>query len=142
MRPRCLNLPGMELTTAGAAKITGLTELVGPAGFNITLPGIRCGDILLGGGGSDIIEGKGGDDLIDGDSWLNVQLGAMLNDGTVKLVDSPRDLIDDVFADPQRLNPGNIRIQRTIRWGRPVSTRPYSRAIASSTPSRSTRMDR
>ena len=31
-----------------------------------------------------------------------------MNDGTVKVVDDPRDLIDDVFSTPQRLNPGNI----------------------------------
>ena len=37
-----------------------------------------------------------------------------MNDGTIKLVDSARDLIDDVFADPQRLNPGNITIVRNI----------------------------
>ena len=119
----CL-IPGMELTVAGAAKITGLTELMGPTGFNKSLtdpaiPGIKGvgfmgGDILLGGLGSDVLEGKLGDDLIDGDVWLNVQLEARLNNGTVKLVNSPRELVDDVFADPQRLNPGNIRIVRTI----------------------------
>jgi beta-lactam-binding protein with PASTA domain len=38
----------------------------------------------------------------------------VLNDGTVKLVDDPRDLVADVFADPQRLNPGNISIIRSI----------------------------
>jgi hypothetical protein len=117
--PEVLNLPGMELTVAGAAKIAGLTELVGPAGFNITLPW-KMGNILLGGGGRDLIEGKGGDDLIDGDRWLDVQLVARLNDGSVKTVWDPRDLIDDVFADPQRLNPGNITIQRTIRMGAPA----------------------
>ena len=70
------------------------------------------GNLLLGGLGNDTIEGRGGDDLIDGDSWLNVQLRAVLNDGTVKLVDDPRLLVDDVFADPQRLNPGHISIVR------------------------------
>jgi hypothetical protein len=119
----CL-IPGMELTAAGAAKIAGLTELMGPTGFNKNLadpaiPGIKGvgfmgGDILLGGRGSDVLEGKLGDDLIDGDRWLNVQLVATLNDGTVKRVDSARALVDDVFSDPQRLNPGNIRIVRTI----------------------------
>ena len=117
--PELQNLPGMELTTAGAAKIAGLTQLVGPTGFNITLPW-KAGNILLGGAGRDLIEGKGGDDLIDGDRWLDVQLIATLNDGTVKAVWDPRDLIDDVFADPQRLNPGNIQIQRTIRVGAPA----------------------
>jgi hypothetical protein len=38
----------------------------------------------------------------------------------VKAVWDPRDLTDDVFADPQRLNPGNIIIQRTIRLGAPA----------------------
>jgi hypothetical protein len=117
--PELQNLPGMELTVAGAAKIAGLTELVGPAGFNITLPW-KAGNILLGGGGRDVIEGKGGNDLIDGDRWLDVQLVATLNDGTVKAVWDPRDLIADVFSDPQRLNPGNINIVRTIRLGAPA----------------------
>ena len=119
----CL-IPGMELTAAGAARITGLTELMGPAGFNKNLadpavPGIKGvgfmgGDILLGGRGSDVLEGKLGDDLIDGDRWLNVQLRAVMNDGTVRLVNSARQLVDDVFSDPQRLNPGNISIVRSI----------------------------
>jgi Ca2+-binding RTX toxin-like protein len=117
--PELQNLPGMELTVAGAAKIAGLTELVGPAGFNITLPW-KAGNILLGGGGRDLIEGKAGNDLIDGDRWMDVQLVAKLNDGTTKAVWDPRDLIDDVFADPQRLNPGNIQIVRTIRQGPPA----------------------
>ncbi|MFL5415488.1 MAG: PASTA domain-containing protein, partial [Myxococcales bacterium] len=117
--PEILNLPGMELTAAGAAKIAGLTELVGPAGFDVALPW-KMGNILLGGGGRDVIEGKGGDDLIDGDRWLDVQLVATLNDGTTKAVWDPRDLIADVFSDPQRLNPGNIKIVRTIRRGAPA----------------------
>jgi beta-lactam-binding protein with PASTA domain/Ca2+-binding RTX toxin-like protein len=81
----CL-IVGMELTAAGAAKITGLTALMGPVGFNQDLndpaiPGVKGvgfmgGDILLGGEGSDVLEGKKGDDLIDGDLWLNVQLQA------------------------------------------------------------------
>src|SRR3954469_18648380 len=113
------NLAGMELTAEGAAKIAGLTELVGPAGFNITLPW-KQGNILLGGSGRDLIEGKAGNDLIDGDRWLDVQLVAAMNDGTVKAVWDPRDLIDDVFSDPQRLNPANIQIVRTIRLGTPA----------------------
>ena len=104
-------LPGMELTPAYAAKVTGLTELI--TAFGKTLPWIG-GNLLMGGKGSDILEGKGGDDLIDGDVWLHVALKATLNDGTVKVVDDPRLLIDDVFADPQRLNPGNISIVREI----------------------------
>jgi hypothetical protein len=113
------NLAGMELTVAGAAKVAGLTELVGPAGFNITLPW-KAGNILLGGGGRDVIQGNAGNDLIDGDRWLDVQLVATLKDGTVKTVWDPRDLIADVFSDPQQLNPGNIRIARTIRLGAPA----------------------
>ena len=115
---------GMELTRTGAAKISGLTELMGPNGFNADLDapaiplvkgvGFMGGDILLGGLGSDTLEGKLGDDLIDGDAWLNVQLQATYNDGHVRLVNSPRDLIDDVLADPQLLNPGNIRIVKSI----------------------------
>ncbi|HXT31310.1 MAG TPA: peroxidase family protein [Vicinamibacterales bacterium] len=122
--------PNMELTAAGAAKIQGLTELMGPAGFNQPLvgnaiPGIKGegfmgGEILLGGNGSDLIEGKNGDDLIDGDVWLHVQLKAVLNDGTVKLVDDPRELVDDVFANPQRLNPGHITIVKSIVTPAPV----------------------
>src|SRR5262245_36475571 len=75
----------------GAANIAGLTELMGPAGFNKDLNapaiplvkgvGFMGGDILLGGKGSDTLEGKLGDDLIDGDRWLNVQLRAVLNPG-------------------------------------------------------------
>ncbi|HYS27287.1 MAG TPA: peroxidase family protein [Vicinamibacterales bacterium] len=119
----CL-LIGMELTRTGARKIAGLEALMGPNGFNANLdapavPGVKGvgfmgGDILLGGPGSDTLEGKQGDDLIDGDVWLNVQLEATYNDGTVRLVDGPRDLVADVLSDPQRLNPGNIRIVKTI----------------------------
>jgi beta-lactam-binding protein with PASTA domain len=113
---------------SGASKIGGLVDLMGPNGFNANLDapaipgtlrnvknvGFMGGDILLGGPGSDTLEGKRGDDLIDGDLWLNVQLRAVMNDGTIKLVDDPRDLVQDVFSDPQRLNPGNISIIRTI----------------------------
>ncbi len=127
--------PQMALTVEGAARIQGLTELV-TTGFGITPPNTPIqyfdnagggstlvatkhllfigGNILLGGLGSDTIEGRGGNDLIDGDVWLNVQLRAVLNDGTVKLVNDPRGLVADVFADPQRLNPGNITIVRSI----------------------------
>ncbi|PYQ69288.1 MAG: hypothetical protein DMG01_29390 [Acidobacteria bacterium] len=128
--------PQMALTEEYAAKVAGLRDLVVngfgivPTGTAVTFstnsggePGIPAevkhtlfigGNILLGGLGSDTIEGRGGNDLIDGDLWFNVQLRAVLNDGTVKLVDTPRLLVDDVFADPQRLNPGNITIVRSI----------------------------
>src|SRR5262249_48151528 len=91
---------------SGAAKIAGLIDLMNafdpglltspadPLGFKGV--GFMGGDILIGGLGSDILEGKAGDDLIDGDVWLNVQLRAVLNDGTIKLVDDPRLLVDDV----------------------------------------------
>jgi Ca2+-binding RTX toxin-like protein len=72
------NQAGMELTTAGAAKIAGLPQLL--AAFGQTLP-YKAGNILLGGRGSDTIYGGAGDDLIDGDLWLNVQLEATLNAG-------------------------------------------------------------
>src|SRR5262249_60268167 len=85
-----------------------------PAVQGVKGVGFMGGDILLGGKGNDTLEGKLGDDLIDGDRWMNVQLRAVLNDGTIKLVDNPTALRDDVFSDPQRLNPGNISIVRSI----------------------------
>src|SRR5262249_22448550 len=119
----CL-VPGMELTAgtppvpeaaknvpgqfnfrggSGAAKIAGLTDLLGPNGFNVDLNapavttngrlvknvGYMAGDILLGGKGSDTLEGERGNDLIDGDVWLNVQLRAVLNPGFTFPVGSP-----------------------------------------------------
>src|SRR2546425_2992902 len=104
----------MELTAAGAAKITVLTELM--AAFGTPLPFIG-GNVLLGGAGSDVIEGKKGDDLIDGDSWLRVRLRAQMNDGSIKFADSPVELVADVFSDPQRLNPGRITIVKDIVSG-------------------------
>ena len=125
--PELFNLPGTELTAAGAAKIAGLAQFM--TDFGQTLP-FNAGNILLGGLGSDLLEGKGGNDLIDGDVWLNVQLQATLNTGftfppngpcqttaatpNIGLCNSPRDLVDYVFSDPQKLNPGNITIVRTI----------------------------
>jgi Ca2+-binding RTX toxin-like protein len=128
--------PQMALTVEGAARIAGLPALM--TRFGVVAPNTLItysdvdgggstpistatkhllwigGDILLGGGGSDTITGGGGQDLIDGDSWMNVQLEATYNNGTVRRVDSPQDLVADVFADPQLLNPGNIRIVRSI----------------------------
>ena len=101
----------MALTAAGAAKVTGLTAFM--TDFGQTLPFIG-GNILLGGTGSDLIEGKAGNDLIDGDVSLNMQLRATLNDGTQKLVNSASALSADVFSSPQRLNPGNIEIVRSL----------------------------
>src|SRR4029078_8501125 len=89
-------------------------SLLDPAVPGVKGVGFMGGDILLGGKGNDTLEGKLGDDLIDGDRWVNVQLRAVRNGGTIKLVDSPADLVDDVFSDPQRLNPGNISIVRSI----------------------------
>jgi beta-lactam-binding protein with PASTA domain/Ca2+-binding RTX toxin-like protein len=123
---------------SGAANIAGLTQLMGATGFNKNLndpavPGVKGvgfmgGDILLGGKGNDILEGKKGDDLIDGDRWMNVQLRAVLNDGSIKLVNDPTSLRDDVFSDPQRLNPGNISIVRSIIT--PTDTPPADCAAA------------
>src|SRR5262249_21518906 len=106
----------------------GLTEFMAAMGANLdapAIPGIKNvgfmgGNILLGGEGSDTLEGMDGDDLIDGDLWLNVQLRAVYNDGTVRFVDNAQDLVDDVFSDPQRLNPGNISIIRTLVTPPPV----------------------
>src|SRR6185436_3897390 len=56
------------------------------------------------------------DDLIDGDRWLNVQLQAKMNNGTIKRVNNAIELRDDVFADPQRLSPGNITIKKEILY--------------------------
>jgi Ca2+-binding RTX toxin-like protein len=138
----CLN-PGMELRAgtppvatpaigvagqvnfnggSGAAKIAGLTALMAAFGADLNAPaipgvkdvGFMGGDLLLGGRGSDILEGKLGDDLIDGDVWLDVRLRAVFNDGSVREVNGPRDLVNDVLSDPQRLNPGNISIVRRI----------------------------
>ena len=100
---------GHVLNADGIARISGLAAIL-PAG--VTQWGE--GNIILGGAGSDLIEGRGGNDIIDGDRWLNVQLRGTLNDASVKLVNTLHDLRNDVFADPQRLNPGNISIVRSI----------------------------
>src|SRR6185295_12128744 len=124
-------IPGMELNAgtpptpvgvnirggSGAAKIAGLTELM--QAFQQPLPFLG-GNLLLGGAGSDVLEGKKGDDLIDGDAYLRVRLRAVMQPLTpggareVRFVDSPVDLVNDVFSDPQRLNPGDISIVRDI----------------------------
>ena len=147
--PELFNLPGTELLAgtaptqepavgvpgqfnfrggSGAAKIAGLTQFM--ADFAAPLP-FNAGNILIGGEGSDTLEGRGGDDLLDGDLWLNVQLRAVMNDGSVRFVDHATDLVADVFADPQRLNPGNISIIRTIVTPPPV---PVDCAAATFTP--------
>ncbi|HYU46130.1 MAG TPA: peroxidase family protein, partial [Terriglobales bacterium] len=104
-----------ELSPAGIANIAGLNALTALR----TLPAPNAGtfaqgNIILGGPGSDLILGRDGNDIIDGDAWLQVQLRAVYNDGTVKLVDSMLALSADVFGDPQLLNPGNITIVRSI----------------------------
>jgi beta-lactam-binding protein with PASTA domain/Ca2+-binding RTX toxin-like protein len=104
-------LSGMELMPAYAGKVAGLDQFM--RDFGQTLPWMQ-GNILLGGLGNDTLEGKAGDDLIDGDLWFNVQLEATMNDGSVKLVNGPRELVDDIFVDPPRLSPGHIRIVRTV----------------------------
>ena len=97
------------LNAAGIARISGLADILPPGATSWAE-----GNIILGGPGSDLIEGRGGNDILDGDRWLNVQLEGTLTDGTVKTVTTLHDLRNDVFADPQRLNPGNIRIVRSI----------------------------
>ena len=92
----------------------GNANLNAPAIPNVKNIGFMGGNIMLGGRGSDRFETNTGNDVIDGDLWLNVQLRAIYNDGTIRLVDSAQDLVADVFSDPQRLNPGNISIVRTI----------------------------
>mgnify|MGYP003693886867 CR=1 FL=1 len=79
------------------------------------------GDILLGGPGSDILEGKQGDDLIGRRPVAEraaARCRCMNRTGTRREARRRQratdDLIDDVFADPQRLNPGNITIVKTI----------------------------
>jgi beta-lactam-binding protein with PASTA domain len=106
-----VDMVGHEANAAATQRIRGMRALLGGA---TTFTG---GDILMGGGGSDLLEGRGGDDVIDGDAWLNVQLVATMNDGSVKRADSLFELRDDIFANPQRLNPGNIDIDRFIVGG-------------------------
>ena len=105
---------GHVLNAAGIARISGLAAILPPGTTSW-----GQGNIILGGAGSDLIEGRGGNDIIDGDRWLNVQLEGTLRDPAgavteVKLVSTLHDLKTDVFADPQRLNPGDIRIVRSI----------------------------
>ena len=100
---------GHVLTAAGIARVSGVSAVL-PAGATE----FAGGNIILGGAGSDTIAGRGGDDIIDGDRWLRVQLQGTLNDGTVKRANSLHELRPDVFANPQRLNPGNIRIMREV----------------------------
>ena len=100
---------GHVLTSAGIGRISGVAALL-PAGATE----FAGGNIILGGGGSDRIAGRGGDDILDGDRSLRVQLEGTLNNGTVKRANSLHELRPDVFANPQQLNPGNIRIVREI----------------------------
>jgi beta-lactam-binding protein with PASTA domain/Ca2+-binding RTX toxin-like protein len=145
----CL-IVGMELTQAGANKIAGLSDLMGPDGFDKPLddpavPGVKGvgfmgGDILLGGPGSDVLEGKKGDDLIDGDLWLNVQLRAVMDDDSVQLVDSPRSLVDNIFADPNdpdapvHLSASNISIVKSIVTPDPATVVPPDCPVSAADP--------
>jgi Ca2+-binding RTX toxin-like protein len=95
------------LTAAGIARISGLASIL-PAGATR----FDGGNIILGGAGSDIIEGRGGDDILDGDRWLNVQLRATYNDGTIRRFDSLQQAKTDVFAG--LINPGAFVIERSI----------------------------
>lgn len=103
---------GHVLTTAGIARIDGVAALL-PAGATE----FAGGNIILGGPGNDLLEGRGGNDILDGDRWLNVQLEGTLTGGTVVRANSLHELKTHVFANPQRLNPGNIRIVREIVSG-------------------------
>jgi len=93
---------------SGAANIAGLTELM--QAFGHPLPFIG-GNLLLG-GAQRRPRRKKGDDLIDGAPCC--ECGSRghnpLTPGgpASEFVDSPVDLVNDVFSDPQRLNPGNI----------------------------------
>ena len=98
---------GHVLTAAGVARIDGLAALLAPGATEFA-----GGNIILGGAGSDIIEGRGGDDILDGDAWLNVQLRAMANDGTVRRADSLQELRSEVFAG--LISPSTITIERSI----------------------------
>ena len=104
---------GHELNADGVARIANLQTLLGGATSFVG------GNILLGGAGSDLIEGRGGDDLIDGDAWLDVQLSAPDNatpeTADRKRVDTMAGLRAEVFAGT--LNPGDIRIERTVVLG-------------------------
>jgi hypothetical protein len=99
---------GHVLTAAGIARVRGSADLLSGA------TEFAGGNILLGGAGSDLLEGRGGDDILDGDRWLQVELVATLNDGTVQRATTLHQLRDHVFANPQRLNPGNVTIDRFI----------------------------
>ncbi len=100
---------GHVLNAQGIARIAGLAGLL-PAGATSWAEG----NIILGGLGNDLIEGRGGNDRIDGDAWLNVQLRAVMNDGTIRLANSLHELKNDVFATPPRLSVNNISFVRSI----------------------------
>jgi Ca2+-binding RTX toxin-like protein len=98
---------GHVLTAAGIARISGLAGILRPGATEF-----RGGNIILGGAGSDLIEGRGGDDILDGDRWLNVQLRATYNNGTIRRFDSLHQAKTDVFAG--LVNPGAFVIERSI----------------------------
>jgi Ca2+-binding RTX toxin-like protein len=95
------------LNAAGIARIAGLADILPPGATSW-----GEGNIILGGLGSDLLEGRGGNDILDGDRWLNVQLRGVLNDASVKLVDSLQALKLDVVEG--RLSPANITMVRSI----------------------------
>ena len=100
---------GHVLNAQGIARIDGLANLLPPGTTSWAE-----GNIILGGLGNDLIEGRGGNDRIDGDAWLNVQLRAVMNDGTIRLANSLHELKNDVFATPPRLSVNNISFVRSI----------------------------
>jgi len=100
------------LNLAGLNRITGLNTLFRANQVPTATRVFAAGNIIMGGGGADTIEGRGGDDIIDGDRQLVVELRAVYNNGTVRTVQTMRELQADVFAG--LLNPGNIQIVRRI----------------------------
>ena len=100
-----------ELTAAGSARVTGLSNVLGGA---TTFTG---GNILMGGAGSDLIEGRGGDDVIDGDAQLNVRISIRsgLTEPTTEIdsVETLAGVTPRVLAGT--INPGQLRIVREIQ---------------------------
>ena len=84
---------------SGAAKIAGLTQFMaamnGAGNKNLQRPcDSQCEERRVHGRQHHArwprqrhVRNQRGNDLIDGDLWLNVQLRAVMNDGTIKLVD-------------------------------------------------------
>ncbi|MFW5471489.1 peroxidase family protein [Knoellia sp. CPCC 206435] len=103
-------MQGHELTAEGAARVAGLSGVLGGA---TTFTG---GNILMGGAGTDLIEGRGGDDVIDGDAQLNVRISVRSAADPTTQIDS----VETLSGVSARLiagtvNPGQLRIVREIQ---------------------------